>query len=52
MQNKSKKDLQAWIIFCIYMGSLLTIVMIMKQIISFIFLSFTSNRKYESAVKT
>ena len=46
MQNKTEKDLQAWIIFFIYMGSLFASTMIMKQIISFIFLSFTSNRKY------
>ena len=52
MQNKIEKDLQAWIIFFIYMVSLFASTMIMKQIISFIFLSFTSNRKYKSVVKT
>ena len=52
MQNKTEKDLQACIIFFIYMGNLLASTMIMKQLISFIFLSFTSNRKYKSVVKT
>ena len=52
MQNKTEKDLQVWIIFFIYIGSLFASTMIMKQIISFIFLSFTSNRKYNSVVKT
>ena len=34
------------------MGRLFASTMKMKQIISFVFLSFASNRKYESAVKT
>ena len=52
MQNKTEKYLQAWIIFLVYMVSLFASTMIMKQIISFIFLSFSSNRKYKSVVKT
>ena len=51
-QNKIEKDLQAWIIFFI-MGNLYASTMMMKWIISLIwFLSFTSNRKYESVFKT